>query len=65
MLLWVWALWDKDPPFTNQQLKALLANDEFELLDWPEIFSVTPTPFKDAIDTTFNHSVYSKVILDF
>ena len=65
VLLWVWALWDKDPPFTNQQLKALLANDEFELLDWPEIFAVAPTPFDEAIDATFNSPIYSQVILEF
>ena len=65
VLLWVWALWDKDPPFTNQQLKALLANDEFELLDWPGIFAVSPTPFDEAIDATFNSPIYSQVILEF
>ncbi len=65
VLLWVWALWDKDPPFTNQQLKALLANDEFELLNWPEIFAVVPTPFDEAIDSTFNNPIYSQVILEF
>jgi nucleoside-diphosphate-sugar epimerase len=65
VLLWVWALWDKDPPFTNQQLEALLANDEFELLNWPEIFAVVPTPFDNAIDSTFNNPIYSQVILEF
>ncbi len=64
-LLWVWSLWDKDPPFTNQQLKALLANDEFELLDWPKIFAVEPTPFDEAINSTFNNPIYSQVILEF
>ncbi len=65
LLLSVWALFDKDPPFTTQQLEALVAKDEFEVIDWPGIFGVQCTPFADAIDETFNHPVYSKVVLEF
>jgi nucleoside-diphosphate-sugar epimerase len=64
-LLWVWALFDKNPPFTTQQLQALVAKDEFEVIDWPAIFGVPYTPFEKAIDETFNHPIYSKVVLDF
>ncbi|MDH6240323.1 nucleoside-diphosphate-sugar epimerase [Polynucleobacter sphagniphilus] len=64
-LLWVWALFDKSPPFTTQQLQALVAKDEFEVADWPTIFGVSYTPFEKAIDETFNHPSYSKVALDF
>lgn len=64
-LLWVWALFDKNPPFTTQQLQALVAKDEFEVVDWPGMFGVRSTPFAEAIDETFNHPVYSKVALDF
>ncbi len=64
-LLWIWALFDKNPPFTTQQLKALTTNDEFEVIDWPNIFNVQRTPFSEAIDTTFNSPVYSKIVLDF
>lgn len=64
-LLWVWGLFDKNPPFTTQQLEALTAEDEFEVIDWPGIFKVECTPFAAAIDETFNHPVYSKVVLDF
>jgi nucleoside-diphosphate-sugar epimerase len=64
-LLWIWALFDKNPPFTIQQLKALTASDEFEVIDWPNIFDVEYTPFSEAIYTTFNDPVYSKVVLDF
>jgi len=64
-LLWVWALFDKNPPFTTQQLQALVAKDEFEVTDWPEIFGVPFTPFEQAIEETFNHPKYSKVVLDF
>jgi nucleoside-diphosphate-sugar epimerase len=64
-LLWVWALFDKNPPFTTQQLQALVAKDEFEVIDWPAIFGVPYTPFEKSIDETFNHPIYSKVVLDF
>jgi nucleoside-diphosphate-sugar epimerase len=64
-LLWIWGLFDKDPPFTTQQLAALNAKDEFEVIDWPGIFDVPVTPFSKAIEETFNHPEYSKVILEF
>jgi nucleoside-diphosphate-sugar epimerase len=64
-LLWVWALFDKNPPFTTQQLQALIAKDEFEVTNWPETFGVPYTPFEKAIEETFNHPVYSKVVLEF
>lgn len=64
-LLWIWALFDKNPPFTTQQLAALIAKDEFEVIDWPQIFNVPLTPFKSAIQETFNDPRYSKVALEF
>ncbi len=64
-LLWVWACFDRNPPFTTQQLSALVANDEFEVIDWPNIFGVTCTPFPEAIDQTFNDPQYSRITLEF
>ena len=64
-LLGIWSLFDKDPPFTPDQLKALVAHDEFEVIDWPGIFKVTATPFAKAIDETFNDPAYGKVVLEF
>ncbi|CAN5319475.1 N/A [soil metagenome] len=64
-LLWLWGLFDRNPPFTTQQLQALVADDEFEVIDWPAIFNVTATPFAKAIDETFNTPVYSKITLEF
>jgi nucleoside-diphosphate-sugar epimerase len=64
-LLWIWALFDKKPPFTTQQLAALIAKDEFEVIDWPGIFGVPYTPYAAALQETFNHPVYSKVIMEF
>lgn len=65
VLLWVWGLFDKSPPFTTQQLAALTAKDEFEVIDWPGIFGVQYTSFSDAIHETFSHPKYSKVVLEF
>lgn len=65
VLLKIWALFDRNPPFTADQLKALVAHDEFEVIDWPAIFQVTPTPFSQAVDATFNDPQYSRVVLDF
>jgi nucleoside-diphosphate-sugar epimerase len=64
-LLWTWALFDKNPPFTTQQLAALSAKDEFEVIDWPGIFGVAYTPFDKAVDETFTDKRYSNVVLEF
>ncbi len=64
-LLSVWALFDKKPPFTTQQLAALVARDEFEVIDWPGIFQVKATPFAKAIDETYNDPEYGSVVLEF
>ena len=65
LLLSIWAIFDKNPPFTNQQLRALIAHDEFEVIDWPKVFHIQATPFQTALKTTFTHPVYSKIVLDF
>ena len=65
VLLWIWALFDRNPPFTTQQLAALVGKDEFEVIDWPGIFGVPYTPFSKAIDETFNDPTYSQVVLEF
>jgi nucleoside-diphosphate-sugar epimerase len=64
-MLWVWGLFDKSPPFTTQQLTALCAKDEFEVIDWPAIFGVNRTSFRDAIEETFNDPRYGNVTLEF
>jgi nucleoside-diphosphate-sugar epimerase len=64
-LLWVWGKFDSNPPFTTQQLAALVARDEFEVTDWPGMFKVKSTPFATAIDETFNDPTYSQVVLEF
>jgi nucleoside-diphosphate-sugar epimerase len=64
-LLWLWGQFDRNPPFTTQQLAALVAKDEFEVIDWPALFSVSATHFADAVDETFCHPSYSSVVLAF
>lgn len=63
--LWVWGLFDKNPPFTTQQLAALSAKDEFEVIDWPGIFGIKRTTFRDAVEETFNDPRYGRVVLEF
>ena len=65
VLIWIWGLFDKKPPFTTQQLAALSTKDEFEVIDWPGIFGVSYTSFALAIDETFNDPTYSQVVLEF
>jgi hypothetical protein len=64
-LLTLYAVFDRDPPFTAAQLKALTAGDEFEVTDWERIFSVKATTFADAVQETFSDPVYSRVVLKF
>ncbi len=64
-LLRIYGIFDKSPPFTPAQLKALVADDIFELVDWESAFDVKATPFSKAIDITLTDPVYSKVVLKF
>lgn len=64
-LLRTWGCFDRNPPFTAAQLKALTANEEFEMIDWPRIFNVTSTPLLEALEETFTHPIYSKIVLEF
>ncbi len=59
MLFWallkVYALIDRDPPFTTSQLAALVIPETFEVIDWPAIFGVRATPIAEALRETFQH----------
>lgn len=65
LLLAGYAAIDRNPPFTTQQLKALVTPDVFEVIDWPTIFGVKPTPLEDALRETFNDPRFSSVVLEF
>jgi hypothetical protein len=64
-LLQLWALVSRQPAFTLSQLKALTAGDEFDVIDWPAIFSVTPTPLAQALRITYQDPRFSKVEMPF
>ncbi len=65
LLLWVYGLFDRDPPFTTHQLEALITPDIFEVIDWPGIFGVQPMPLKRALEETYGPSQYLDIVLDF
>ncbi len=65
VLIKLWSVFDSDPPFTTNQLEALVLPDVFETINWPEIFNVQSTPFSKAIDETFNDEEYSNIKLEF
>ncbi|QDM17987.1 NAD-dependent epimerase/dehydratase family protein [Tardiphaga sp. vice278] len=64
-LLRVYAVFDRDPPFTTKQLEALVTPDIFEVIDWPGIFDVKPTPLKAALQSTFQDPKFSKIVLEY
>ena len=64
-LLQLWALISRQPAFTRSQLKALTAGDEFEVIDWPGIFSVTPTSVAEALRATYQDSRFGHVEMPF
>lgn len=64
-LLRTYAVFDRNPPFTVAQLKALATPDVFEVIDWPGIFGVRATPLRQALEETFTDPVYSDVVLEF
>ena len=65
LLLTVYGLIDRNPPFTTKQLKALVTPDTFDLIPWWDIFGVPSTPFADAIHQTYSTGPYANVVLEF
>jgi len=64
-LLWVYARVDRNPPFTVRQLEALVIPEVFPVIDWPQIFGVTETPLRQAIEETFLDERYAEITLSF
>lgn len=62
-LLRFYALFSSKPPFTSSQLTALTAGDYFTGVDIAQVFGVTPTPFAEAIRETFQHPVFSRIVV--
>ncbi len=65
LLLRLWGVFDRNPPFTTEQLAALVAGDVFDVIDWQTRFDVRATPFTIAIDRTFRDPRYGAIVLDF
>lgn len=65
LLLKTYALFSRNPPFTTQQLKALITPDEFVLIPWWDLFGVRATPFAEAVQQTFGPSPYQETVLAF
>lgn len=63
LLMQIYGVAVKNPPFVADQLDALMAGDYFTGDDMRQ-FGVTPTPFATAIRETFTHPVYSKIVLE-
>ena len=64
-LLKLYAMFDRDPPFTTDQLKALVTPGVFEVIDWPNIFGVKATPLHLALQQSYCDPVYSQIVLEF
>ncbi|MGC1301848.1 MAG: NAD(P)-dependent oxidoreductase [Caulobacteraceae bacterium] len=65
VLLSTYALVNRDPPFTTAQLKALATPDVFEVIDWPGLFGVRPTPLREAFERTYRDPRFADVTLEF
>ena len=63
LLLKIYSVFSADPPFTADQLDALIAGDEFTGVDMQQAFNVTPTPFARAITETFTAEPYCRVVI--
>ncbi|MDE2464364.1 MAG: NAD-dependent epimerase/dehydratase family protein [Alphaproteobacteria bacterium] len=63
LLLRLYALFSRKPPFTADQLKALSAGDTFHGVDTEAAFGVRQTPFEDAIRESYCDPRYSSIVL--
>lgn len=64
LLLRVYALFSRKPPFTADQLKALCAGDDFRGVNTQKVFGVKQTPFEEAIRESYCDPTYSHVVLE-
>jgi nucleoside-diphosphate-sugar epimerase len=63
LLVGAYGLVDRHPPFTTQQLEALVIPEEFEMIDWPGIFGVPMTSLREALIRTFREPPYCDIVL--
>ena len=60
-LMRIYRLFTRNPPFTPDQLKALVAEDIFPVWDWEKYFGVKYTLIDEAFKITFKGK-YANVI---
>jgi len=65
LLLTIYALVDRNPPFTTSQLAALVIPETFPVIDWPAIFAVEATPLRRALEETYLNPRYAGITLEF
>ncbi|MCB8878384.1 NAD-dependent epimerase/dehydratase family protein [Acidisoma silvae] len=65
LLLWFYAKFNSNPPFTTTQLEALVIPETFPVIDWPGIFNVPATPLAEAMRETFLDPRYAQITLSF
>lgn len=63
-LMQAYGLVSKNPPFVADQLDALMAGDYFTGENMQQTFGITPTPFAVAMQETYAHPLYSRVVLE-
>lgn len=63
LLLKLYGVFSRQPPFTDDQLKSLMAGDDFSGVDTEAVFGVRQTPLGQAFRESYTHPVYSKVVL--
>ena len=56
--IWLYGIFSSNPPFTVDQLRALINNDVFPLDPWWKIFKIKPTPLDDALKETFSNKLF-------
>lgn len=63
LLVRAYAVVNRNPPFTTQQLEALVIPEEFEMIGWPQMFNVPMTPLREALMRTFREQPYCDIVL--
>lgn len=63
LLLRIYSLFSNKPPFTADQLAALVAGDDFTGVDTEKVFKVKQTPFEAAALEAFCDPRYANVVL--
>ncbi len=65
ILLDIYSLFSKNPPFTSAQLDALIIPEDFPSNNWEKEFGIQRTNFDDAVQETFLNKKFSNIELEF